>query len=91
MVMDPSHPTSSTAHANIEVEAQAEASRTTSARVFKIKGDLMAYLISTIWGMEKNINELLVNQKSLERIVETKFHDLDVMVTELTTTVNLLK
>ncbi|KAE8793520.1 hypothetical protein D1007_31803 [Hordeum vulgare] len=50
----------------------------------------MAYLITTIQGM-KNINELLLNQKSLERIVGTNFHDLDVKVTELTTTVNLLK
>jgi hypothetical protein len=31
------------------------------------------------------------NQESLERIVETKFHDLDVKVTELTTIVNSRK
>ncbi|KAE8789147.1 hypothetical protein D1007_36708 [Hordeum vulgare] len=41
--------------------------------------------------MEKSLNELLLNQKSLERIVETKFHDLDNKVTEFTTTVNQLK
>lgn len=32
----------------------------------------------------------MLNQKSLERIVETKFHDLDVKVTELTTIVEQL-
>ncbi|KAE8811123.1 hypothetical protein D1007_12118 [Hordeum vulgare] len=51
----------------------------------------MAFLISTIEGMEKNITDILLNQKSLERIVETKFHDLDIKVTELTTIVNQLK
>ncbi|KAE8810950.1 Pumilio-like protein 1 [Hordeum vulgare] len=51
----------------------------------------MAYLVSTIQGMEKNINKLLLNQKSLGRIVEPKFCDLDTKVTELTTTVNQLK
>ncbi|KAE8767800.1 hypothetical protein D1007_60789 [Hordeum vulgare] len=51
----------------------------------------MTYLVSTIQEMEKNINELLLNQKSLERIVETKFDALDNKVTELTTTVNQLK
>ncbi|KAE8813229.1 hypothetical protein D1007_09619 [Hordeum vulgare] len=28
--------------------------------------------------MEKNIQEILQNQKSLERVMETKFHDMDV-------------
>ncbi|KAE8815363.1 hypothetical protein D1007_07333 [Hordeum vulgare] len=41
--------------------------------------------------MVRNIKEVLLNQKSLEKIVETKFDDLDVKVTELTTTVNQLK
>ncbi|KAE8794419.1 hypothetical protein D1007_30865 [Hordeum vulgare] len=41
--------------------------------------------------MEKDINELLLKQKSIERIVETKFHNLDNKVTEVTTTVNQLK
>ncbi|KAE8789807.1 hypothetical protein D1007_36020 [Hordeum vulgare] len=41
--------------------------------------------------MDKNINELLLNQESLGRIVETKFHELDNKVTGLTTTVNQVK
>ncbi|KAE8814486.1 hypothetical protein D1007_07997 [Hordeum vulgare] len=40
--------------------------------------DQMAYLINAIQGMEKNINGILLNEKSLERIVETKFHGLDI-------------
>ncbi|KAE8776719.1 hypothetical protein D1007_50596 [Hordeum vulgare] len=87
MVMYPSHPTSSTAHPDIEVEA----ARTTSPLVLKTKGYQMAHLIRTIQGMEKNINYILQNHKSLERIVENKFHVLDVKVTELATTVNKLK
>ncbi|KAI4984195.1 hypothetical protein ZWY2020_046567 [Hordeum vulgare] len=35
--------------------------------------------------MEKNILEILQSQKSLERVVETKFHDMDVKVSELKT------
>ncbi|KAE8808459.1 hypothetical protein D1007_15013 [Hordeum vulgare] len=51
----------------------------------------MAYLVRTIQAMEKNISEVLKNQKSLERIVDTKFHALDIKVSELTTKVNQLK
>ncbi|KAE8788882.1 hypothetical protein D1007_37000 [Hordeum vulgare] len=51
----------------------------------------MAYLVSTIQGMDKNINVLLLNQKSLERIVEKKFHELNNKVTKLTTMVNQMK
>ncbi|KAE8807508.1 hypothetical protein D1007_16301 [Hordeum vulgare] len=88
--MDPSHPTSSIAHADIASEAQAEAARAASARVLKIKGGQMAYLVSTIQEME-NISERVKNQKCPERTVETKFHDLDNKVSEVTTTVNQLK
>ncbi|KAE8812622.1 Nucleolysin TIAR [Hordeum vulgare] len=56
-----------------------------------MKNDQLAYLISATHRREKNIAELLQNQKSLERIVEAKFHDLDNKVTELTTTINALK
>ncbi|KAE8793889.1 hypothetical protein D1007_31479 [Hordeum vulgare] len=55
------------------------------------KGYQIAYLISTIQGMEKNIKDMFLNQKSLERITETKLHDLDIKVTEQTTTINELK
>ncbi|KAE8816832.1 hypothetical protein D1007_05576 [Hordeum vulgare] len=55
------------------------------------KGEEMEFLISTIQGMGKNIKDILLNQKSLARIVETKFPHLDIKVTELTTTVYQLK
>ncbi|KAE8799642.1 hypothetical protein D1007_25025 [Hordeum vulgare] len=41
--------------------------------------------------MEKNIQEILQNQKSLERVVETKFHDMDEKVMELNTIVKQLQ
>ncbi|KAE8818898.1 hypothetical protein D1007_03289 [Hordeum vulgare] len=51
----------------------------------------MAFLVSTIQCMEKNIQEIMQNQKSLERAVETKFNNMDVKVTELTTIVRQLQ
>ncbi|KAE8792013.1 hypothetical protein D1007_33436 [Hordeum vulgare] len=51
----------------------------------------MAFLVSTVQGMEKNIEEIMQNQKSLERVAETKFHNMDVKVTELTTIVRQLQ
>ncbi|KAE8780251.1 hypothetical protein D1007_46646 [Hordeum vulgare] len=41
--------------------------------------------------METNIQEILQGQKIIERVVETKFHDMDVKVTELTTIVKQLQ
>ena len=85
-MMDDTHPSSATAR---EV---AEAARNAPGPPpqLKTRDEQMSFLVSTIRGMEKNIFEILLNQKSLERIVETKFHDLDVKVTELTTTVKQL-
>ncbi|KAE8806276.1 hypothetical protein D1007_17515 [Hordeum vulgare] len=37
--------------------------------------------------MEQNIQDILQSQKSLERVVETKFRDTDVKVSEFTTIV----
>ncbi|KAE8768212.1 hypothetical protein D1007_60344 [Hordeum vulgare] len=51
----------------------------------------MAFLVSIVQGMEKNIQEIMQNEKSLERVVETKFHNMDVKVTELTTIVRQLQ
>ncbi|KAE8783412.1 hypothetical protein D1007_43185 [Hordeum vulgare] len=42
-------------------------------------------------GMEKNIQEIMQNRKSLERVVETKFHNMDVKVIELNTIVRQLQ
>ncbi|KAE8817770.1 hypothetical protein D1007_04539 [Hordeum vulgare] len=51
----------------------------------------MAFQVSYVQGMEKNIEEILQSQKSLERVVETKFHDMYVKVSELTTIVKQLQ
>ncbi|KAE8815097.1 hypothetical protein D1007_07606 [Hordeum vulgare] len=91
VVMDPSHPTSATSHVDVEAEAHAQEARATSALVSNTKSAQMTFLISTIQGMEKNIKDILLNHRSLERIVETKFHDPDIKVIDLTTTVNQLK
>ncbi|KAE8799930.1 40S ribosomal protein S5-1 [Hordeum vulgare] len=59
-------------------------------RVDQLEGqiyDLQNQNLSTVQGMEKNIQEIMKNQKSLERVVERKFHKMDVKVTELTTIV----
>ncbi|KAE8767565.1 nucleolysin tiar [Hordeum vulgare] len=75
----------------MEAEAQAEAARDASAPILKMKNDHMAYLVSATQKMERNIADILLNQESLERIVETKFHDLDNKVIEQTIIVNALK
>ncbi|KAE8801699.1 nucleolysin tiar [Hordeum vulgare] len=80
-----------TSQLEICVEAEAEAARAARAPQLRSKEDQMVFLISTIQGMEKNITDILLNQKSLERIIETKFHELDIKVIELITTVNQLK
>ncbi|KAE8794427.1 Nucleolysin TIAR [Hordeum vulgare] len=84
-------PPGSQATSHAEVEAKAKAARVTSALVLKTKSDQMAFLIGSSRRMEKKISDILLNQKSLERIVETKFQDPDVKVTELTNTVNQLQ
>ncbi|KAE8816577.1 hypothetical protein D1007_05914 [Hordeum vulgare] len=73
--------------------AKAEAARNRPPPVpqLKTQAEKMPFLVSTIQGMEKNIQEIMQNQKSLEGVVETKFHNMDVMVTELTTIVRQLQ
>ncbi|KAE8819695.1 pumilio-like protein 1 [Hordeum vulgare] len=89
--MDPKHPTLATTHEEIRAEEEAEVARAARAPQLRTREDQIAFIISTIQWVEKNITDILLNQKSLERIVETKFHDLDIKVIELTTTVNQLK
>ncbi|KAE8786800.1 nucleolysin tiar [Hordeum vulgare] len=56
----------------------------------KTQADQMAFLVSSVQGMEKNIQEILQSQKSLQRVMETKFHDMDMKVTKWTTIVKQL-
>jgi hypothetical protein len=51
----------------------------------------MTYLLLATQRIEQGLANLVKNQESLERIVETKFHDLDVKVTEMATYLENLK
>ena len=57
----------------------------------KSKQDQLAYLIQATLRIEKGLATLTQNQESLERIVETKFYDLDLKVTEIQTAVEQLQ
>ncbi|KAE8810061.1 hypothetical protein D1007_13268 [Hordeum vulgare] len=68
-------------------EAEAARNRPHPVPQLRTQAEKMAFLVSSVQGMENNIQEILQSQKSLERVMETKFHDMDVKVTELTTIV----
>ncbi|KAE8791236.1 hypothetical protein D1007_34366 [Hordeum vulgare] len=72
-------------------EAEAARNRPPPVPQLRTQAQKMAFQVSTVQGMEKNIWEIMQNQKSLERVVETKFHNMDVKVTELTTIVRQLQ
>ena len=57
----------------------------------KSKQDQLAYLIQSTLRIEKGLATLTQNQESLERIIETKFYDLDLKVTEIQTAVEQLQ
>ena len=57
----------------------------------KSKQDQLAYLIQSTPRIEKGLATLTQNQEGLERIVETKFYDLDLKVTEIQTAVEQLQ
>ncbi|KAE8821653.1 hypothetical protein D1007_00440 [Hordeum vulgare] len=73
--------------------AQAEASRNRPPPVpqLRTQAKKMAFLVSSVQGMKKNIQEILQIHKSLERVEETKFHDMDEKVMELNTIVKQLQ
>ena len=55
-----------------------------ASQVFlKSKQEQLGYLIQATLRIEKGLATLTHNQESLERIVETKFYDLDLKVTEI--------
>ncbi|KAE8791557.1 nucleolysin tiar [Hordeum vulgare] len=72
-------------------EAEAARNRPPPVPQLRTQAEQMAFIVSTIQGMEKNIQEIMQNPKSLERVVETKFHNMDMKVTELTTIVRQLQ
>ncbi|KAE8800902.1 nucleolysin tiar [Hordeum vulgare] len=72
-------------------EANAARNRPPPDPQLRTQADQMTFLVSFVQGMEKNIHEILHSQKSLERVVETKFCDMDVKASELTTIVKQLQ
>ena len=57
----------------------------------KSKQDQLGYLIASTLRIEKGLATLTQNQESLQRIMERKFYDLDVKVTEFQTVVEQLQ
>ena len=57
----------------------------------KTKQEKLGYLIASTLRIEKGLATLTQNQASLERIVEQKFYDLDIKVTEIQTAVEQLQ
>ena len=57
----------------------------------KTKQEQLGYLIASTLRIEKGLATLTQNQESLERIMEQKFYDLDVKVTEIQSVVEQLQ
>ncbi|KAE8806068.1 hypothetical protein D1007_17746 [Hordeum vulgare] len=72
-------------------EAEAARNKTPQVPQLRTQAEQMAFLVSSLQGMEKNIREILQHQKSLKRVVETKFQDMDVKVMELNSIVKQLQ
>ncbi|KAE8812688.1 hypothetical protein D1007_10260 [Hordeum vulgare] len=76
-----------------EEAADAEPARNRPPPVPQLRtpAEQIAFIVTTVQGMNKNIQDIMQNQKSFERVVETKFHNMDVKITELTTIVRQLQ
>ena len=62
-----------------------------SQYLLKSKQDQLGYLIASTLRTEKGMATLTQNQESLERIMQQKFYDLDVKVTEIQSVVEQLQ
>lgn len=96
MVMEPSHPTPVQAQEKIQVVVAAKAAKKAYApnapiANLKSKNDQMTYLLEATLMIERSLDNLIKNQESLKRIVDTKIHDLDVKITEVQTIVEKLR
>ena len=96
VVMDENEPSS------VQAQAKREKARTEKAAkmptideasqyLLKSKQDQLGYLIASTLRIEKGLATLTQNQESLERIMEQKFYDLDVKVTEIQSVVEQLQ
>ena len=79
------------AKAKAEKAARMPSVEESSQVYLKSKQDQLGYLIQATLRIEKGLATLTQNQESLERIVETKFYDLDLKVTEIQTAVEQLQ
>ena len=95
VVMDKDEPSSVHARANkekarIEKATKMPTMEEASQYFLKSKQDQLGYLIASTLRIEKGLATLTQNQESLERIMEQKFYDLDVKVTEIQSVVEQL-
>jgi hypothetical protein len=90
VTMDEDHPTSAIAQAKAEAAKSAGPSSSTIP-VLKTKADQILYLFHATRRIEQSLANLAKNQESFEKIIDTKFHDLDVKVTKVQTTIESLK
>ena len=77
--------------AKMEKAAKMPTQEEASEYFLKSKQDQLGYLIASSLRIEKGLATLTQNQESLERIVEQKFYDLDVKVTEIQSVVEQLQ
>ena len=96
VVMNEDEPSSVHAQAKKEKAKAEKAARmpTTeeaSQYLQKSKQDQLRYLIASTMRIEKGLATLTQNQESLERIMEQKFYDLDVKVTEIQSVIEKLQ
>ena len=77
--------------AKTEKAAKMPTQEEASQYLLKSKQDQLGYLIASTLRIEKGLATLTQNQESFERIVEQKFYDLDVKVTEIQSIVEQLQ
>ena len=88
VVMDENDPSSmqapeKRAKARAEKAAKMPSAEEASQVFLKRKQYLLGFLIQSTLRIEKGLATLTQNQESLERIIEQKFYDLDLKVTEI--------
>jgi len=96
VVMKENEPSSAHAQAKkekakMEKAAKMPTQEEASEYFLKNKQEQLSYLIASTLRIEKGLATLTQNQESLERIMEQKFYDLDVKVTEIQSAVEQLQ
>ena len=96
VVMTKNEPSSSQAYAKKEKARKEKAAKMptqeeASEYFLKTKQEQLGYLIASTLRIEQSLATLTQNQQSLERIMEQKFYDLDVKVTEVQSAVEQLQ